>query len=87
MEYLSLAVLAIAGVLLLSLIFKIFKTPIKLALKLLLNAGLGFLALLLINFFGEPLGIALGVNWINAIVIGLLGVPGAIVLVVLNFIL
>lgn len=87
MAFISLAVLIIAAVILLSLLFKLLKTPLKFAFKFLIHAGLGFAALWLINFFGSPLGIYLGMNWLNAAIIGILGVPGAILLVVLSFVL
>ena len=76
----------ILGILFL-LFIKIIKTPIKLIFKLLINAALGFIALWIINFFGDSIGLALGVNWINALIIGIFGVPGAIVLVILHFLL
>lgn len=87
MAYISLLVLVVAVVLLFSLLLRIFRKPIKIAAKLFINALFGFLALFLINFFGDPLGIALGINWINAIVIGILGVPGAVVLIFINLFL
>ena len=87
MSFISLFVLGLAGVLLFSLLIKIIKKPIKLVFKLLINAALGFIALWIINFFGDPLGISLGVNWINAIIIGIFGVPGAVLLVILHFLL
>ena len=87
MEYLPLIALVLVAALIITLLLKIFKAPLKLAFKLLINSGLGFLALLLINFLGEPLGIALGVSWLNALVIGVLGVPGALLLVIINLLL
>lgn len=87
MDYMPLIFLAVLVILLLSLLVKILKTPIRWALKLLFNALLGFVALFLINFFGEPIGLYLGVNWLNAAVIGVLGVPGAILLIVFTYLL
>ena len=67
------------------LILKILTKPICWIFKLLLNAAFGFVLLFLVNFFGDPVGIYIGVNFVNALVAGFLGVPGVILLVVLQF--
>ena len=85
METVSIILLAVAGVLLLALIIRIFTTPLKWALKLLLNAGIGFVALFALNFFGSYLNVSLGINWINALVVGILGVPGLILLLLIKY--
>lgn len=77
--------LIVIGSLLLSLVFRILRTPIKWAFKLLLNALIGFIALFLLNFIGEPIGLSLGVNWFNAIVTGLLGIPGVVLLLLFKY--
>jgi inhibitor of the pro-sigma K processing machinery len=87
MEKLSLICLAVVGVLLLVLLFKLFRTTLKWALKLLFNAIIGFAALLLLNYVGAPLGISLNLNWFNAIVTGILGVPGVILLLLIKYLL
>ncbi len=65
----------------------IFTKPIRFILKLLLNTLIGFVALILINKFGASLGISLGVNWINAAVVGVLGIPGLALLLVLKWLM
>jgi len=87
MLFISLFILGLAGFFLFSLFIKIIKGPIKLIFKLLINAALGFVALWLINFFGDPIGLSLGVNWINALIIGVFGFPGVVVLAILHFLL
>ena len=67
------------------LILKILTKPIRWIFKLLINAAFGFVLLFLVNFFGDPVGIYIGVNFVNALVAGFLGVPGVILLVVLQF--
>lgn len=67
------------------LILKILTKPIRWIFKLLLNAAFGFVLLFLVNFFGDPAGIYIGVNFVNALVAGFLGVPGVILLVLLKF--
>ena len=78
----------VIGVLLLWLIIKLFSTPIKWALKLLLNALLGFVMLFVFNFHGGFIGLELTVGWLSAIVAGILGIPGIILLLLIeNFFL
>lgn len=67
------------------LILKILTKPIRWIFKLLINAAFGFVLLFLVNFFGDPVGIYINVNFINSLVAGFLGVPGVILLVVLQF--
>ena len=71
----------VIAVLLIWLVIKIFATPIKWALKLLLNALLGFVML---NFLGGFIGLSLSVGWISAIVAGILGIPGIILLLLIE---
>ena len=67
------------------LILKILTNPIRWIFKLLINAAFGFVLLFLVNFFGDPVGIYISVNFISAVVAGFLGVPGVILLVLLQF--
>ena len=88
MDSLQTIIYVVIGVLLLWLIIKLFSTPIKWALKLLLNALLGFVMLFVFNFLGGFIGLELTVGWLSAIVAGILGIPGIILLLLIeNFFL
>jgi len=63
----------------------IIKFPIKIIFKLLLNTALGFVALLLINAAGSFVGITIAVNWINAAIVGILGIPGVALVLLLQW--
>ena len=65
-------------------VVQLFSTPLRLALKVLLNTLLGFAALFLTNLAGGLTGFTLGMNLLNALVIGVLGVPGLVLLVLLR---
>ena len=81
-------VIAIAVVVILFIIIiKIFKAPIKFIFKILLNTVFGFIALLLFNYVGAFIGVALGINWINALVVGIFGVPGLALLLILQWLM
>ena len=65
-------------------IIKIFAKPISLIIKLLLNAASGFIILFIVNIFGEGIGFTVGVSFFNAVIAGILGVPGVVVLLILK---
>ena len=66
---------------------KIFIIPLKSILKLVLNSVLGGILIYIINLVGMNFGFHIGLNLLTAIIVGLLGVPGAALLVVLKIIL
>ena len=78
----------IAVLVVIYLVFKIFKLSIKLFVKFLINALIGAALLVIFNFvFYDKLGIEsfkIPINWITAAVTGVLGVPGVIILLVLR---
>ena len=57
-------------------VVRVFHTPLKLMMRVFFNTLLGFGALSILNLTSTVTGIALGVNVLNAVVIGILGVPG-----------
>lgn len=65
----------------------IFRTPLKWGLKLLLNTALGLVALILFNFIGKYIGVTLGINIINGLVVGILGPVGLVALLLVRWIL
>ena len=87
MEYASTLLVVVMGVGLIVLVVKIFGTPLRWLLKLALNTAIGFVALFLLNFFGDYIGLSLGINWLNALIVGVLGVPGVILLLLLQYLL
>ena len=66
------------------LLGKIFIVPIKTVLKLAINSILGGILIYIINLIGGTFGFHIGLNMITSICIGILGIPGAILLVVLK---
>ena len=68
-------------------LLRVFKTPLRLAVKLLANTLLGFLALWAVNLTSAYTGIALGLNVLNALVIGILGLPGFVLLLLTQWVL
>ena len=68
-------------------LLRIFSAPLKIALRLLVNTLLGFLALWAVNLTGAVTGIALGLDLTNALVIGTLGLPGFVLLLLIQWVL
>ena len=66
---------------------RIFRAPLRLALKVLGNTLLGFLALWGVQLTAGATGIALGLNLWNALVIGILGLPGLVLLLLTQWVL
>ena len=69
------------------IIGKIFIVPIKLIGKLIFNSILGALLIFAINLIGGIWGFHIGLNLITSIMVGILGIPGAIFLIVITLIL
>ena len=67
------------------LFFILLRSSLKLVFKLLINAAVGFLILFAFNFIGRFVGLTITVNWITAVVAGLLGLPGIALLLVLQW--
>ena len=76
----------LAGFLIIALL-RVFSAPFRLALKLLANTLLGFLALWAVNLAAAVTGISLGLNIWNALVIGILGLPGFVLLLLVQWVL
>lgn len=76
-----------AAVLLIFIIGKIFIVPIKIILKLIINSLLGGLLIFIINFIGAYFHFHIGLNIITSVFVGILGIPGAIVIIMIKLIL
>lgn len=75
------------GILLVSLLLRILKKPIKWIFKLLLHALFGYVYLFIFNFIGAWFGVSLDVTWLTAVVSGVFGIPGVAVLLLLKYVL
>ena len=84
MHYLYYAGLACCLILGIWLIVKVLSAPIKGILKFLLHAGSGFLILLAVNLVGGFLDFYIPFTWLSAIVAGIGGIPGVILLILIH---
>lgn len=77
-------ILAVLGV---CLIAKIFSAPIKLVIKLLINALVGGISLIIINWIGSFFSFHIDLNFFSALITGALGIPGIIILIILKMLI
>lgn len=66
---------------------KIFIVPIKLILRLVINSVLGGIIIFIINLIGSIWGFHIGLNLVTSIFVGILGMPGAIVIIIIKLLL
>lgn len=83
-SFTTIAVLAFV-ILFIVVFIKILKTPLKWVWKFLLNALSGLILLILTNLLGSALNFSLDITWLNAIVSGVLGLPGVLLLLAIKY--
>lgn len=66
---------------------KLFIVPLRIIFKLIINSVLGGLIIFIINFIGSFFNFHIGLNLVTSIFVGFLGVPGAIVIVIIKLFL
>lgn len=81
MQTILVYILAVLGI---CLIAKIFSAPIKLIVKLLINALIGGISLIIINWIGGLFNFHIELNFLSALITGTLGIPGIIILLILK---
>ena len=77
--------LTYAGAIVLLLVLgKLFLWPLKMVFKIAVNSIAGGIVILAINYIGAYFGVMIPLNMINALIVGVLGIPGAILLLIFN---
>jgi len=74
----------IASIVFIFIFGKIFLVPLKSIFKLILNGILGGVLIYIINIVGMLFNFHIGLNIITSILIGILGIPGAVLLIVVK---
>lgn len=87
MELFSSIVILVAGVLLMILLIRILSVPLRWLFKVLINAAIGYVALMIFNFFGGFIDLQLAINWVTILVTGFLGLPGVVLLLLAQYLL
>lgn len=73
----------LAGIVVLFLLIKLLKWP----MKIILNGILGVIILYIVNLIGSSFNFSLAINPITALIAGFLGIPGVIVLIIIRLFL
>lgn len=80
-EYIVLIFAAIAVI----VVAKMLAWPVKKIMKLIFNVIGGIILIFLVNMFGVNIGITIPFNILTALIAGILGIPGVLVLILLGF--
>ena len=75
----------VGAVLVLFLILKLLSLPFKIIIKLIINGLVGGAIIFVINLIGANFGFSIDLNWITAILVGIFGIPGAIIIALIQF--
>ena len=77
----------IACLFFLFIVGKVFIVPLKTIFKFILNSILGGIIIFIINIIGGYFGFHIGLNIITSIIVGVLGIPGAILVILIKLLL
>jgi inhibitor of the pro-sigma K processing machinery len=73
------------GIIVIYLLARVLYFPLRVFFRFLLNTVAGGLLLVIFNYFGGAfLGLHIGLNIITALVVGAMGIPGIVLLLVLQ---
>lgn len=75
------------GVAVLFIVLKLLALPMKIIIKLVINGLVGGLVIFIVNLIGANFGFMIDLTWITALIVGFLGVPGVVIVAILQFIL
>jgi inhibitor of the pro-sigma K processing machinery len=70
------------ALILIFLLGKALIVPLKAVLKIIFNSIIGAVVLVVLNLVGSRFGLILPINVLNAFIVGILGIPGVIVLII-----
>ncbi|OBR93501.1 sigmaK-factor processing regulatory protein BofA [Clostridium ragsdalei P11] len=83
-QYIGYFLIAILG---LYVLVKVFSWPLKILFKLIINAVLGVVLLVIVNLIGQYFSFSIGINAITALIAGFFGIPGVIFLIIFKLFL
>ncbi len=83
-EYIGYFLISILG---LYILVKIFSWPLKILFKLIVNAVLGGILLIIVNFIGQYFNFYIGINAVTALIAGFFGIPGIVFLIIFKLFL
>ena len=75
------------GVGILFIVLKLLALPMKLIIKLVINGIVGGIVIFVVNLIGANFGFIINLNWLTAVMVGILGIPGVVIATILQFVL
>ncbi len=81
---LNVALAIVFGLIVLYLVARMLVTPARLALRLLISACIGTVALFIFNLAGGFFSVNIGINLATTVIVGYMGLPGLVMLVLLQ---
>lgn len=66
------------------IVLRVLIAPVKLVLRLLLSALVGAGLLVLFNWVGGFFGLFVGINFVTSFVVGFMGLPGLLMIILLQ---
>lgn len=72
------------GLLLIYIVGRVMMFPFKLVMKFVINAVVGGVVLWVVNYLGSYFNFHIPINPVTALIVGFLGIPGIIVLIVIQ---
>ena len=77
----------IIGTILGCILIAVFSKPLGFVLRVAVNSALGGACIIIFNFVSQIFGFFIGVNALTTVTVGILGIPGFIMLLMLRLIL
>ncbi|NLM46736.1 MAG: pro-sigmaK processing inhibitor BofA [Firmicutes bacterium] len=81
---LNTVIAVIFGFLVLYYLLRLLATPARLLLRVLLTGVVGAAVLFVFNFVAGFFGLALGINAVTSLIVGFMGLPGLVMLIVVQ---
>lgn len=75
----------IFGLILIIILFAVLASPLKKIIKILFNCAIGIIALIVFNFIGRFFNFTIGINPGSILTVGILGIPGFLLLFFLKY--
>lgn len=74
----------VIGIVLFYLLLKILKVPFRIIKKLMINGLCGMVIIWIFNLIGGIINLNIELNTINALIAGIFGVPGILLILLIN---
>lgn len=74
------------GLVALYILGKLLVVPVRILSKLIINGIVGGITLLIVNLVGGLIGISIAITPVTALIAGFLGVPGVVLLLIIQLI-